>query len=326
MAYVTALKRPRNSQVLERLAGIELNGSGRVTEELREMVRGGNGAVLLDKDGVFTSIDRQIEKALKTEFKRHHDADRGIVYDFDRNLVYKLFGIDPRYNDGPTPILALMALNKATEGMGGRAANEELGRILSSPGAVRELDALIAKYTEHERRFVNDEMYWWREPDGFFRSASALSYVDTYRGPHTVTGRDAVMALLSEGIPVSIITNAPAHDLHVAGFTRNDIRRKVVQGRYIEGRILVLTRQHLGDRKKPDPYGLHYATSQMSVSIGNSVYGGDTIGDVMFAKAAGAVPVGFESGMGGEMHLRREHPELRILPDVQTLAAGLLRF
>lgn len=322
-----ATKSRGNHDAAALLPGICLNGNCGITSGLKRMLREGNGAVLLDKDGVFTSIDRQIERALVLEFSRHADMERGIAYDFDRDAVYRLFGTDPRYNDGPEPILALMALNKESRGRGGGTPNAMLREIVQSPDAAERLDEMISRHTEHERGFVAQEMYWWREPGGFFRSEEAVAYIDPYTDRHGITSRDAAVALLDAGYRIGIITNAPEHDLRAAGFTDEDMMTRIAdQGHHVDGRIMVLTRKHLGEsRKKPDPYGLHYAASAMGVSLASSVYGGDTVVDIEFAMAAGAVPVGFESGMGSGVHLKRGCPELHVLPDLQTLAAGLLR-
>lgn len=315
------------SEIKVHLAAVELNGTSSNSEQLRRIVRGGGG-ILLDKDGVFTRIDNQLEAALVQEFKVHSDEGRGIVYGFDRDLVYKLFGIDPRYNDGPTPILALMALNLEASQMAGKTtANQLLAQALRSAHASDILDALIAKHSEAERQFVQDHMYWWRENGGFMHRPDAASFIQPYVASNGISSRDAAIALVSSGIPVAIITNAPKHDLHAAGFTTEDLELRITtKGVYEEGKIMVLTREDFGvERMKPDPYAFHYAAGLMGVSVERSIYVGDTISDIRFARNAGAIPVAVESGMGSKVHLEKEYSQVMIFPDLPTVAAGLLR-
>lgn len=329
MTARTNVRNGRMAEVTARLSNVYLNGTGEIGAQLREMIRKGKGGVFVDKDGVLTRIDRQIEEGLRREFVRHRDPRKGIVYDFDRELVYKLFGISPRYNDGATPILALMALNLEAGKTDGATANDLLRKALKSDNAVAKLDALIAKHTAKYEDFVMKNMYWWREPDGFFWTEEAHSYIDAHRGPNEVTSWEALMALRDAGIPVGIITNAPNHDLHTAGVSRRELETVISdQGYHVPGTVMVLTREHAerrGHDKKPHPGLLYHAGSEMRVNVGNSIFVGDTISDMDFATNAGATPVGVESGMGSSLHLRQGKPGLIVVEDLPTLAAALLR-
>jgi phosphoglycolate phosphatase-like HAD superfamily hydrolase len=312
----------------KRFDAVDLDGSRLPAAAFSAAIRNGNGAVILDKDGVLTKIDLQIEQALKREFEAHDDHERGIRYDFEINLVYKLFGIDHRYNDGATPILALMALNLEASEMGyKKTPNELLDEAVKSSHAVDILDRLVQKHSAHEWQFVMDHMYWWREPGSFFHTDEARGYIRPYIAPSGITGRDAVMTLLGAGIPIAVITNAPNHDLHAAGFTHEDLEFRIADnGVYEEGKVLVFTREHFGvDRMKPNPYSLHFAAQQLGVNVESSIYVGDTRSDVRFAMNSGAIPIGVESGMGSALHLRKENENLQIFPDLPTLAAGLMR-
>ncbi len=316
----------RKIGAVERVSAIDLNGTAPKAAELRNMLRTVNGGIFLDRDGVMTIIDRQIEMALKLAFTEHEDPSRGIKYSFDRQLVHKLFGISPRYNDGATPIQALMALNLEAA-QTGRNPNELLRETIQSVDAVKMLDALIAKHTAHEETFIMKEMYWWRD-GGFFHSEESSHFIDAYKGPHGVSSRDAVVSLHEAGYPLAMITNAPNRGLRDAGFKKKD-RKNRISGKKTgpeEGKLVVLTRKQLGeDGMKPNPNGLYEAAKHLGVSIEHSIVVGDTISDMLFARNGGATPVLVESGMGSAHHIRAEFPGIAVFPDLPTLARGLLR-
>jgi len=312
----------------QRISGIYLNGTAPAASELSRMVRGGNGGVFLDRDGVLSIIDRQIDAALRKEFNANRDPKRGIEYNFEVELVHKLFGISPKYNDGSTPILALMALNIEAQATPGCSANDLLRDAVKSPDSVDRLDKLIAKHTESEHEFVMENMYWWRKPGGFMWSREAEQYIRPYKrnmqahGDET-SSRDAVIALLEAGFPVAMITNAPTRGLRTAGFSRKDLKRKVDsqaasmdQLMHEEGRMLVLTRRELGENMKPHPLGLEAAARTLGVSLDHSIVAGDTWSDMKLAENGGAVPILLESGMGQSHHLKREFPGLQVFPDL----------
>ena len=333
----------KNESAAKRLAGINLTDSQATQgEEILSRLRRGDGAIILDKDGVISHTAEQIAEALKRAFKEHYDPERGIEYDFDSKSIYKMFGLDKRYNDGPTPILAIMSLNLEAREMsarlrrsGGRviSADALLREILESDNAAGALDALIAKHASQGKlpssQFVAENMYWWRDPDGFFRSAEASNFIYPYTGPENVTSWDAAIALHDAGLKVAFLTNGPfiRSDWIKAGCTEEDMAARVSVGTYVDGTVFLVTRDQLSEtRMKPDPFGLFYIAKEMGISLENSYFVGDTKSDIKCAQNTRAVaPIAVLSGMGREADLKEGAPDLIVYPDFPTLAAAILR-
>jgi phosphoglycolate phosphatase-like HAD superfamily hydrolase len=325
--HTTQTRRPHD-EVVKALSDIHLNGSGSPAANLAAMVRNGNGAVGFDRDGVYTSIKDQIDAALRKEFRANEDPQRGIVYNFDPHLVYKMFGLDPRYNDKDRPILALMALNLEAAATNGRkTANTLLKETLQKKreDAVAYLDGLIEKHTAHESAFVLQDMYWWRENGGAFHTEESIKLIRAHVHEGSgITAAEATIALLRSGVPVFMVTNAPSHDLHASGFTQAEIASMMAIGpeSYEPGKMLILTRTHLGEKRmKPDSYGFKLAAEVMGFSPSSSIFIGDTISDRWFAENSGARFVAVASGMGMPAHL---DPNGHVFEGPVELTAGLL--
>ena len=326
------------------LAGISLTDS-QLSQgaEIMSRLRNGNGALILDKDGVITYIAEQIAEALKRAFNEHYNPKMGIEYGFDSKDVYRMFGLEKRYNDGPTPILALMSLNLEAQELKRKSpkslnsaeltANDLLCHVLQSDNPVAYLDLLIEKYASQgrlpSREFVFENMYWWRESGGFFRSAEASSYIAPYVGPNSISSWDAVMALHDAGIKIAFLTNGPwiKSDWIKGGCYEWQLDSRTSICTYVPDTIFIVTRDQLGvERMKPDPFGLFLISEHMGISLKDSFFVGDTRADIECAYNSGVVtPIGVLSGMGNEKTLKVANPELIIYPDLPTLIAAILR-
>jgi HAD superfamily hydrolase (TIGR01549 family) len=136
----------------------------------------------------------------------------------------------------------------------------------------------------------------------------------------TPGARAGILALAKAGLPLAVVSNnaRPAIEEHLLGTELAEVLAKHVVGRPSDP-----------ERMKPDPSGLLEALEALGVggeAVPRCVYVGDAVGDVLAARAAGVLFLGWAGGSTRrrERLLAAGVPEARIFDEWSALARRTL--
>ncbi len=232
---------------------------------------------IFDVDGVFRDSTEAVGEGFRKAFGKN-----GLRYDFRDSDVYRLLGLG-KYNDRRMCTRALLAFTRS---------GDDLGRIIVQQDAEPAIDRILGENTSPSDdatvETLQSEYYL------FLNSSDARKLVKPYQDSETNIDR-----LLKSGYKVATFSNSSIASV------RRDIW-------FLDKFNAVATIEDVKS-KKPSGEGIRLVCARLGIAPERSAYVGDTVVDVRAAKDARCMSIALLSGMGLEIHLRMEGPDM-VLP------------
>lgn len=230
---------------------------------------------VFDVGGVFRDSSKAINEGYKKGF-----IDAGLTYSFNPEDIWHLRGIG-KYNRSSNCIKTLLAIQKT---------GYNLNEIIHDADAETKLDEIIKNNLGNEDEKIVD--FIEKEYKNFFNSQEASNLIKLYPD-----ARNSIELLYNRGYKLGIFTNSSIltvkRDLKELGLNKFS---SIVSEESVEN-------------KKPSGEGIKKIISEINEDKRQTFYIGDSVVDIKAAKNAGCKSVALLSGMGLEIHIRKENPD-----------------
>jgi HAD superfamily hydrolase (TIGR01509 family) len=231
--------------------------------------------LIFDVGGVLRDSSLMVYEGFRRAF-----AAEGLDFDFDAHDVWHLRGVG-KYNRSFNAIIALIAITRS---------GDSVKEILKKPDTEAVLNDIVEMHISEGDSELKDRIRArYKE---FAASDEAGDFVKiAYKCRESID-------MLSRRFMLAVLTNASR-----PSFTR-DFRDRIDLRRF----SVIITADEM-TKKKPDPECMLRIIKEVGVEPGEAAYVGDSVIDIMTARAAGCKSIVMTSGMASEEHLREEVPD-----------------
>ena len=230
---------------------------------------------IFDVGGVF----RDSSKAINEGYKKGFIA-AGLNYNFYSENIWHLRGIG-KYNRSNNCIKALLAMQKT---------NYNLSEIIHAVDAETKIDEITKNDLNNENEKIVD--FIEKEYKKFFNSQEANNLIKLYPN-----ARNNIDLLYDKGYRLAIFTNSSVLTV------KRDLKEFD-----LDKFSLIISEEDVKN-KKPSGEGIEKIIAEINEDKRQTFYIGDSVVDIRAAKNAGCKSVALLSGMGLEIHIRKENPD-----------------
>ncbi len=230
---------------------------------------------IFDVGGVFRDSSKAINEGYKKGF-----LAAGLTYKFYPEDIWHLRGIG-KYNRSGNCIKALLAMQKT---------NYNLGKITHDANAETKLDEIIkinSNNKDEKTAILIREEY-----KKFFNSEEANNLIKIYSN-----AKNNIDILHKMGYKLAIFTNSSISTV------KRDLKELGLN------KFSLIVSEEDVKNKKPSGEGIEKIIAEIKENKKQTFYVGDSVVDIKAAKNAGCKSVALLSGMGLEIHIRKENPD-----------------
>ncbi len=232
--------------------------------------------VILDLGGVIRDTSRGLDAGYRMGFE-----SEGLPYNYNYQNTWHLRGIG-KYDIATECFKVLLALEL-------RGESQLLPQIIKLPDAESVLDD-IAKKTLSKDDILTAERIRLKYKE-FFNSENAKEFISLYpfaeRSVKSLSEKGYKIALLTNGNRVTVYRDVPFASAFDLILSEDDVREK-----------------------KPSGEGIRKIMATFGFNTDQTIFVCDASVDIKAAKDAGSMSAAVLSGMGLEIHLKKENPEL----------------